>query len=603
MYQWKYWDIGSVDLEQYNYRVHQPKLVDDYGFSILGSYFQGYQSVYQYAYDVLMGIRIAGQAEIAACERFIYDLQREDLVFDLDEADFILLIANQLKHPKGSLAGQPFRLLPFMQFILVQMFAWYYSDKARETLRYERRFLKTGVWVARGNSKTCLAAVASIANILTNENGSPTGICAASVTKQARLAFEDIAKMIKSSAPSIRKRFEILRNEIRCPNEGKIIIASSEADTLDGIRGSGLQLCDEIHAHNSSAVVDVLSTGMQSSKNPQMLLISTAGTNTQGYGKEMFDYSVDVAMGRMEADRFLAVVYAVDPEDINNWNDESTWIKANPAIGHAVSLEGLRAAYSEATRNASARANFLTKHLNVWCDFDEANFVDGADLTKCRDRELGTLEERQGQVCYLGLDIAGVSDLSSLVYIFPNELGGVDVFQKSYLPETALHALKPSLKGKYYEANKKGELIFTPTEITDIDYIANDIISAVEMFDVQGISIDAAAGGTKFAYDLYEDHQIEAVAIKQGFGLSESAVLLQTLIKSGSMRFNSDLLEWCISNSLVQEGTQGDIRVIRNKADHSKKIDACIATIIGLSQTILQSKQQSVYETQEVRFI
>ncbi|WP_028022229.1 terminase large subunit [Enterovibrio calviensis] len=599
---WKYWDIGSVDIEQYNYRLNEPTLVDAYGFSILGDYFQGYQAAHQYAYDVLTGVRVAGQAEIAACERYIYDLQREDLVFDTDEVDFILLIANQLKHPKGALAGEPFRLLPFMQFILAQMFGWFYSEKARETLRYERRFIKTSCFVARGNSKTCLAAVASIANILTNENGSPTGICAASVTKQARLAFEDITKMIKSSAPSIRKRFEILRNEIRCPDDGRIIIASSEADTLDGIRGSGLQLCDEIHAHSSSAVVDVLSTGMQSSKNPQMLMISTAGTNTQGYGREIFDYSVDVAKGAQENDRFFSIVYTVDAGDEADWNNEAVWVKANPALGHAVSLEGLRAAYSEATRNASARANFLTKHLNVWCDFDEANYVDSSDLFKCRDNSL-SIDDYVGKVVYLGLDIASVSDLSSLVYIFPNEEGGVDVFQKSYLPESALMTLKPSLKSKYYEANKKGELIFTPSEITDMEYIANDIVSASELYDVQGISIDAAAGGTKFAYDLFDDHQLEAVAVKQGFGLSEPAVMLQALVKSGGVRYNSDLFEWCMVNALVLEGSQGDIRVVRNKADHSKKIDVCIATVIGLSQTILQSRKVSVYETQGLRFI
>lgn len=603
MVKFKYWDISHVNLEQYNYRVNEPTLVDGHGNSILGSYYQGYQSVYQYVYDVLAGIRVSGRGEFAACERFVYDLHRDDLTFNLDEVDFTILVANCLQHPKGALAGQPFRLLPFMQFILANMFGWFYSDKARETLVGERRFIKTSIWVARGNSKTCLAAVAAITNMLINENGSPTAICAASVTKQARLAFEDIATMIKSASPAVKNRFEVLRNEVRCPNNGRIIIASSEADTLDGIRGSGLQLCDEIHAHSSSAVVDVLSTGMQSSKNPQMLMISTAGTNTQGFGREMFDYALDVATGQLESDRFFALVYAVDSEDVNNWDDESTWVKANPAIGHAVSLEGLRAAYSEATRNASARANFLTKHLNVWCDFDEAGFVETTDLLKCRDKELGSIVDRQGQVCYLGLDIAGVSDLSSLVYIFPREDGGIDLFQKSYLPETATYGLKPSLRNKYYEANKKGELVFTPSEITDIDYITNDIVSAVDLFDVQGISIDAAAGGTKFAYDLFDNHQIEAVAIKQGFGLSESAVLMQTLVKSNTLHHDSDLMEWCISNSLVQEGTQGDIRVIRNKADHSKKIDACIATIIGLSQTILQTKQQSVYETQELRFI
>lgn len=600
MYKYKYWNI-STDISKFNFRENNPDLVDAHGHSITGNYFQGVEALYQYVHDVLSGIRNAGSAEIAACERFVHDLQREDLYFDEGEVEFIITIANCLKHPKGPIAGQPYFLIPYNIFVLGQMFGFFYTNKARETLRGLRRFDTTITFVARGNAKTCIAAISSIANMLTNENGAPTGICAASVTKQARLAFDDIATMIRTASPSIRKRFEILRNEIRCPNNGKIIIASSEASTLDGIRGSGLQLCDEIHAHPNSSVVDVLKTGMQSSKNPQMLMISTAGTDTQGFGREMFDYAVEVAKGIQENDRLLTVVYSVDPEDYDHWNEEEIWEKANPALGTAVSLEGLRSAYQEATRNAKARANFLTKHLNVWCDFDEANFIEVADLFPCKDNTL-SIEDFKGQDCYLGLDIAGVSDLSSLVYLFPTEDGGISVFQKSYLPESALRDLKPAVRDRYLQSQKDRELVFTPSEVTDIEYIKLDIIKAHSEFNVLGLSIDSAAGGAMFAHNLMEDEGIEAVAVKQGFGLSESAIQLQTLVKSNKLKYNSNLFEWCCVNALVQEGTHGDIRIIRNKADHSKKIDVCIATVIGLSQTILQESQYSHYEKHDFRF-
>ncbi|KJR15245.1 terminase large subunit [Vibrio parahaemolyticus] len=602
MYNYKYWNISNIDLEQYNYRKNQPNLVDIYGHSIQGDYYQGVEAMYQYTYDVLTNIRKAGSAEIAMCERFIFDLHREDLFFNEDEVKTLIIIANCLKHPKGPIAGQPYYLVGWNIFVLGQMFGFFYSNKARETLRGLRRFDTTITFVARGNAKTCLAAISSIANMLFNENGAPTGICAASVTKQARIAFDDIGTMIRTASPSIRKRFEVLRNEIRCPNNGKIIIASSEASTLDGIRGSGLQLCDEIHAHPNSSVVDVLKTGMQSSKNPQLLMISTAGTDTQGFGREMFDYAVEISKGIVENDRTLSVVYSVDQEDYDNWENEDVWVKANPSFGTAVSIEGLRSAHQEATRNASARANFLTKHLNVWCDFDEDNFIDVADLFPCRDSTL-SIEDFKGKECYLGLDLAGVSDLSALVYLFPTEDGGVTIFQKSYLPEVALRNTKPAVKDRYYQAQKDGELIFTPSEVTDLDYIRHDIIKAYEDFNVQGLSIDNAAGGAMFAHNLYEDEGIEAVAVKQGFGLSESAIQFQTLVKSNKLKYNSNLFEWCCVNALVKEGTHGDIMVIRNKADHTKKIDACIATIIGLSQTILQDSDSSIYETQPFRFI
>lgn len=599
MYKWQFWKIPE-DISRFNYRLNEPDLIDTYGHSIQGDYFQGYQAIYQYVYDVLSGVRPAGRSEIAACERFVYDLNREELIFDHDEVDFVYLVTNQLRHPKGPIAGKPFYIMPWMGFILGQMFGWVYSDKARETLIGERRYLKSFTAVARGNSKTVLGAAAAIVTMLTTQNGAPVATTSATVQKQSRIAFDDISRMIKSASPSIKKRFRCLQNEIRSgANDGKIFPTSSESETLDGIRIT-FALVDEIHAHPDSKIVDVLSTGMQSSKDPHLMMITTAGVDTQSYGREEMDYADEVAQNVSQNDRYLSVVYKVDKEHEDDWDNETYWFHANPALGHAVDLEKLRAAYAEATRNSKARANFLTKHLNVWCDFSEDNFVDAGDLFACKYNEL-EINDFKGKPCYLGLDLAGVSDLSSLVYIFPDDKGGIDVFQKSYLPESATREAKPAIQSRYYSAQKNGELIFTIGEVTDFDYIKEDIQRAYEDFDVQALSIDGAAGGIRFASEL-EDLGIEAVSVKQGFGLSESAVLLQSLIKSGKFRYSSDLLEWCYVNALQREGVYGDIAVIRPKNDYSKKIDICVATLIGLSQTILQEDKTSIYETQDFRF-
>ncbi|KFA99259.1 terminase large subunit [Vibrio sp. ER1A] len=598
-YKWKYWEIPA-DISFLNFRVNEPDLKDAYGSSILGDYFQGWQSLYQYCYDVLSGKRTAGLAEIAACERFVYDLNREDLYFDKEEVDFAMLCSNELKHPKGPIAGTPFRLMGWMQFIIGQIYGWFYSSKARETLRGDRRYQKSFIAVARGNSKTVLGAAAIVIQMLTTQNGSPIATTSATVQRQSRIAYEDVAKMLKSASPSIRKRFNVLQNEIRSvSNSGKIIATSSESETLDGLRIT-FALCDEIHAHKNSKIVDVLSTGLQSSKDPHLMCITTAGVDTQSYGREYMDYAEEVSRNVMENDRLLAVIYQSDKDD--DWADESIWEKANPALGHAVSLESLRAAYVEATRNAQAAANFKTKHLNIWVDFSEDSFIEATELYECRESGIN-ISDYKNRECYLGLDLASVSDLSSLVYIFPENDGGITVFQKSYLPEGAVIEAKPSVQDRYYNASKNGELILTPTEVTDFTYIKNDIENAYKDFDIQSLSLDAAAGGLRFAEELTEEYGYEPIAVKQGFGLSESAVLLQSLVKSKKFKYDSNLLEWCFINAVSQEGQYGDIKVIRPKNDLTKKIDICVAALIGLSNTILQENKMSVYEHQDIRFL
>ncbi|MGL4765221.1 MAG: terminase large subunit [Aeromonas sp.] len=597
---WQYWNISAVDLEQYNFRLNQPELSDDYGHSIQGDYFQGHQAIYQYAYDVIKGIRPAGRSEIAACERFIFDLNREDVVFDHEEVDFVYLVTNQLRHPKGPIAGKPFYIMPWMGFILGQIYGWFYTDKARETLRGERRFIKSFTAVARGNSKTVLGAAAAIVMMLTTQNGAPVATTSATVQKQSRLAFEDISRMIKTASPSIKKRFRCLQNEIRSgSNDGKIFPTSSESETLDGIRIT-FALVDEIHAHPDSKIVDVLSTGMQSSKDPHLMMITTAGVDTQSYGREVMDYADEIAQNKANNDRFLSVVYKVDKEHEDDWDNETRWFHANPALNHAVSLEALRAAFAEATRTPKARASFMTKHLNVWVDFDEDNFIESGELLACKSEETD-INNFKGKPCYLGLDLAGVSDLSSLVYIFPDDNGGIDVFQRSYLPEVAIHKVKPSIQDRYYTAHQNGELILTIGEVTDYEYIKSDIVKAYEDFEIKAFSIDGASGGVRFANEL-EEVGIEAVGVSQGKGLSESAVLLQSLVKSKKFKYSSDLLEWCFTNALQKEDMHGNIIVVRPKNDLTKKIDICIATLIGLSQTILNDIKTSIYETQDFRF-
>ncbi|EKD9324317.1 terminase large subunit [Vibrio vulnificus] len=603
MYKGKFWDLSNIDVEQYNIRAMNPELKDTHGHSIQGDYYQGVEAAYQYAYDVIKGNRIAGRAEIGACERFIFDLNRDDLFFDIEESEFVILVANQLTHQKGELVNKPFFLLPFMIFILSQMFGFFYSKNARETLRGQRRF-NTTLWaVARGNSKTAVGAIASIVNMLINENGAPIGTCSAPIQKQSRLSFEDISLMLKSSSPSLRKRFVLLKNEIRIPhNNGKIFPTSKSAGSLDGIRVAGLALVDELHEHPDDSIVQVLQSGQGSSKNPQMLIISTAGKDTQSYCRREFDKAEQVALNRITLDRYLSIIYKIDEEDYENWHDEVLWEKANPALYHAVEIEFLRSKFDEARLSESARADFLTKRLNVFVDFDEDKFISSVDLFACRNRELNR-DDYKGKTCYLGLDLAGKSDLSSLVYIFPSDDGGIDVFQKSFIPEAAHLRAPPNIQALYLEAQKKGELSINDGNITNYDLIKNEILAAYKDYDVQALSLDIAAGGEFFSSQLEEDYGIEGVSIKQGFGLSEYAIQLQRMIMSSKFQYNSDLLEWCYINALQVEGTFGDIKVVRSKSDHSKKIDICIATLIGLSQTILQENKYSVYETQDFRFI
>lgn len=612
MYEWKHHDAGDFDIETLDCSSHSPGLVDSHGHSIGSEYFQGWQSAYQYVYDVLSGKRTASRTEIAMCERFCADLNRCDIEFDHEQVDLAIEVINLLRHPKGPISGTPFYLMRWMVFILANIFGWYYTDKAfPASLNGQRRFQRANVFVPRGNSKTVLAAGVAIVNTIFTENGSPICTTSATTTKQARIAYDDIAQMIKTS-PGLRKRFDVMEKDIRFSlNNGKIIYTSKQADSLNGHR-IVTGLIDEWAAHPNGDVTEAIATGMGSSLNPILFAISTA-YNTLGYGYEQFQYTNEIVTGQVKHDRTFAAIYAADEElaeslydkDVDLSHEERLRVfeMANPALNHAVNPDSLESAYLDSLRSESAKANFLIKHLNIFYTFEADSVVSQTDLDACRDLDQ-KIEDFEGRDCYIGIDLAAVNDLSTSVLIFPKDNGGVAAFSRSYLPVSAMRGLKQSIHDRYIQAKADGELVLTESEVTDFNAITSDLNEFTQRFNVKGISIDPNAGGTRFAFEYNEgDPEVPIVTVQQGFGLSESIVMLQQLVKQGLFTTNDKTLEWAIMNTQTVEGRYGDLRLTKSVIDPTKKIDPAVALVIGLSQTILQENTDSYYETHDLRVI
>ena len=108
----------------------------------------------KYAKDVISGTQIAGAEVIAACQRFLDDLKRDDLEFRTKEPDAaVTIIEGIFVHRKGEaldgtpLLGKPFKLEPFQIFIVYNLLGFYYKGTN------ERRFKEALILLARKNGK------------------------------------------------------------------------------------------------------------------------------------------------------------------------------------------------------------------------------------------------------------------------------------------------------------------------------------------------------------------------------------------------------------------------------------------------------------------
>lgn len=590
-------DLASLsndfaDIEYLNHRANDPHLHDGRGHTIQDDYFQGYEAAEQYAYDVLTGRIKTGRQTKAAVKRFINDLDRDDLEMRTEEVERVIAFTNLLCHVKGVLVGKPLYLLPWMIFVFANVFGFYYTKGAKQG---ERRFQRAFTMVARGNAKSTLLSAIALFSLAYNVNGAPYACSAARTAKQSRICFADAAIMAKKAHPEIRTLFKVRANDIQCPStSGLFEPVSSDAEGLDGKRISGVGIIDELHAHRDMSVYNAIRTGVTASRNPLIFMISTAGrASVESPAMVQQRHGREVLANIVEDDSYFYLEFSIDDED--DWEDESCWIKANPSLNHAVSIETLKNERNGCRSNATLRADFITKYCNLFYTAAENTYIDLHEFQKGA-RPLD-LSDYAGREACLGLDLAMKSDLCSLALVFANDEGGVDIFTRNYLPRGILNRVPASLAEKY--RNLEGEnLTLTHGEITDFEYIVQDILRYTNDFTINAICYDTASGGAIFAQNMMRDHGLQMLDVKQGFGLSDQAKELEALVKGEKVHYQETdkVLEWCISNAVYTEGQFQDWKVHKQKDAPYEKVDSVIATLIAMKMVELKGQEVSAYE-------
>lgn len=280
-----------------------------------------------YAARVLDGSQLACKWVKLACQRQRDDLKRwkEDgpFVWDPEAASRVCRFIELLTHTKGELAGQRIKLEPWQVFILTTAFGWRRREDGG------RRFRRVYIEVARGNGKSCLSSgVALYCLVADNEPGAEV-YSFATTRDQAKIVFGDAKRMAETNLP-LRKRFglEVLANALYVPSTGSTFQAkSAEGSTLDGLN-THLAVVDELHAHKTRAVYDVVETSLGKRRSSLLWCITTAGFDTSGICYEVRTMSTRVLERQAIDETQFAVIYTADEDD--DWTSPEALEKANP---------------------------------------------------------------------------------------------------------------------------------------------------------------------------------------------------------------------------------------------------------------------------------
>jgi phage terminase large subunit-like protein len=409
----------------------------------------------------------------------------------------------------------------------------------------------------------------------------PQVISAATTGSQARIVF-NVAKKMVERLPALQEAFLVqpFANAIaNYQNGGSFKPINAKASTQDGLNPSATCL-DEVHAHKTSELLDVLQSAAGARGNPLWLYTTTEGYETPGPWPELRQFAKQVLEGVVEADHFLAVYYALDDDDDDF--DESKYVKANPLLDASpVLARELKKAATEAKAMPGRLAEFRIKRLNR--QSSSANgWIDLQKWKKCA----GTvdLDALEGARCFAALDLASTTDMAAwrLIWLVDDL---IYTWGRRWVPEEAVK--RRELRGMVpYEAWRGAGLIeATPGDVIDYAVIERAIREDVARFNPELIAYDRW-NATDLVNRLAED-QMPLIEFVQGpksfhpaMQMLERAYLSKKLVHDGD-----PVLQWCASNLIPRY--DANMNTAPDKKRSPEKIDDMVALImaVGVSQS------------------
>ena len=435
-------------------------------------------------------------------------------VFDPERVDRVVRSFRVLRHTKGKWAGQPLEPDVWqVAYIIAPVFGWVKFDK--EAGREVRIIRELYVDVPRKNGKSTL--VGGLALYMTGADQEPGAECytAATTKEQAQFVFAPVKTLVEKS-PVLKKHMKPYANVIMHKRNGsyfKVI-----ANVADAQHGANIHcsIVDELHVHKDASLVDTLETGTGSRDQPLSVSITTADDGAPGtiYARKR-DKIEKLARGVFKSPSTYGVIWAADPKA--DPFAVATQKSANPGYGISPTASYLAKKAADAQQSPAELAAYqrlhlgirtkqLTKYITLPVWHASAGMVVEGDLA--------------GRLCFGGLDLSSVEDITALCWEFPDFEGGADLLWRFYLPEDRLEDLNHRTAGSAAVWVRDGFLKLTPGNVIDLDYIYQQIKDDAEVFQVQTLGFDRW-GANPLVTSLGDDG-LECVPRGQGYATASA---------------------------------------------------------------------------------
>lgn len=436
----------------------------------------------------------------AMVDRYYKWKKRKDIWFDVDRANEMMdWVETFVRHTKGDLAGQPFILEDWEKFAYSWIYGWVHKNEKAQVVRVTR---EAYIQVPKKNGKT-LIGVGGLGYGMYGEGVlSADCYCCASDFNQAQYTAKPFAATImnhdvlmdcshiykgpKGTISSVT--YDYIRDDLAYQNQ--FIVMSKNIQSIEGSNPHFI-LNDELHAQENMDQYDNFKSAQVSRAEPIMFNISTAGKGSSSVGMRVYREAKEV-LKRDDNDSSFVMIY--EPNKNYDWTDRNVWAMVNPNIGVSVTMSALETEFISASRSAHKKAEFLSKHLNVFVNGAE-NFFEQGQVEHVLVEDLGDLT---GETCYIGLDLSKTTDLTCVNLNFPNSGYTEDgksilkVKQMYFVPNEDIEHREKEDNVPYTDMAERGFVTFCDGKMINQDQVMDYIVECMNLYDVQQINYDPA---------------------------------------------------------------------------------------------------------------
>jgi len=522
-----------------------------------------------------------------AAKRFLDDLKRAKkkeapFSFSRDHANHACSWIELLPHVEGKWETPEIRLHPSHVWFVVQLFGFRKPDGTR-------RFTSALFAVARKNAKSTLSAAILLYCECCEEEEGAQVISAATTGSQARIIF-NVAKRMAEKKADLREAYglECWANAISRVETGATFKPiNAKASTQDGLNPSHVGL-DEIHAHKTPDLLNVLQSAAGARRNPLWLFTTTEGYANPGPWSEIRQFATQLLEGVFgeAADHFLAIFFAVDKDDGDF--DEKAWHKANPLMDvNPHLLAAIRKESIEAKAMPSKLAEFQIKRLNR-----PAAAANGFILLPKWNACHGVvdLEALKDVPCWGGLDLASTRDLASLRLVWRLD-DKIITWGRRWVPESAVAQRTERGTVPYAGWVAAGLLEQTEGEVTDYAVIEQAVLGVHERFNLQSLAFDRW-NATEMVSRLVAA-EVPLVEFIQGTKSYHPAMveLERAYIGKRLVHDGDPVLAWCAANLVARKDV--NLNMAPDKRRSADKIDDITALLMAIGISIPVAEEKS----------